>query len=65
VEASAVPLRAGSRGALAFTANELNDLPEGLDKIARRQDVTNIVIGACFQATKTYPGGTYWFAVQY
>src|SRR5262245_22602233 len=35
VEASAVPVTNGSRGALAFTASDLEALPEGLNKIAK------------------------------
>jgi hypothetical protein len=65
VDASEVPVAAGAHGALAFTASALDELPKGLAKIANNSEIRSIDIGACFLATKTYPGGTYWFAVQY
>jgi hypothetical protein len=65
VEATAVPFISGGHGAVAFTASDLDGLPEGLNKLVNDPDVRRIGIGACFKATKTYPGGTYWFAVQY
>jgi hypothetical protein len=60
-----VPTSHGDRGVIAFTSNDLDELPPAMEKLADRGDVRQLSIGACFQATATYPGGTYWFAVVY
>ena len=64
-EAKRIPHNPGSRGAVAFTASEPEDLPTTIFELARDPRVEKLSVGACFKATTKMPGGTYWFAVIY
>ena len=63
LSARGVPTNPGDNGVFAFTSSDLNELPPNLHKIEVRG--ARISLGACFLASPTYPGGTYWFAVVY
>ena len=64
-DANRIPHQPGSRGAVAFTASEPEDLPKTIVELARDARFERLSIGACFKATPSMPGGTYWFAVVY
>jgi hypothetical protein len=64
LNAQVIPTVAGDRAAIAFTSNDLDELPPAIDQVAS-QGAASIRIGSCFKATPTYPGGTYWFALVY
>lgn len=64
-EAAAIPHEPGKRGAIAFTAFEPEQLPEPMLRLLGDPSIGSLTVGACFRATPTIPGGTYWFAVIY
>ncbi len=64
-EARDIPHEAGSRGAIAFTAFEPEQLPHPIRELVGNPTIGSVTVGACFKATATNPGGTYWFAVLY
>jgi hypothetical protein len=64
-DARRIPHQQGSRGTVAFTASEPEDLPKTILELARDPRFEKLSVGTCFKATPNMPGGTYWFAVVY
>jgi len=65
LDAKLVPAEGGTTGIMAFTASEPEQIPGNLLALSTEPTVNALYVGACYMATKTYPGGTYWFAVAY
>ncbi len=64
-EARDIPREAKTHAAIAFTAFEPEQLPQPILSLAGNPQIATLAVGACFKATSTIPGGTYWFAVTY
>jgi uncharacterized protein YkwD len=65
LNAKLVPAEGGTLGTTAFTASEPEQIPENLLALSADPTLKALYVGACYMSTKTYPGGTYWFAVAY
>jgi uncharacterized protein YkwD len=64
-DARTIPHDNASRGTIAFTASEPEQLAEPMLKLAGNPQIGAMGVGACFKATPAVPGGMYWFAVVY
>ena len=65
VDAHAIPVAENASGALAFNVNDLSEPPDALKKLAHRTDVQKLFLAACFMSSKSFPGGTFWFAAAF
>jgi hypothetical protein len=63
--ADLIPSHMSDRGVTAFTAPDPAGLTPDVRDFARRPDLVRLRVGACFQVTKSYPGGTYWFGIAF
>ena len=65
LQAAKLPAEPGLRRMFAYTTSEPEDVPEKLLNAAGSAGSRRMVIGICYKATETYPGGTYWVGVLY
>lgn len=65
LDASKMPGGYSARAAIAYTASEPDDLPDEVRKLAKRANAPPIIIGVCYRASKSHPGGIYWIGVGY
>jgi hypothetical protein len=63
--AAQIPSLMSDRGVTAFTTPDPAELTPDLRTFARRPDLSRLRVGACFQVTRSYPGGTYWFGIAF
>ena len=63
MEVKELPSDPGALGVLGFTSFELKEWPKNLRELVQRPELRRITVGACFQVTPSYPGGTYWFGL--
>lgn len=65
LDSNQLPSPAGAHGTIAFTASEPEDMPKTLIDLSADPAIKVLKVGTCYMATKTYPGGTYWFGIVY
>ena len=65
LEAGRLSAEPGLRRVFAYTAAEPDEIPEPLLDALRAAGSGRLVVGICYKATETYPGGTYWVGVNH
>ena len=65
VAVKGLPMPKGFQHMLGYAISEPDELPDPLQAIASDPSIVSLELGACYKATRKYPGGGYWFIIVY